>query len=198
MARPRRYDPGRRERLVTAALRVVRRGGITGLSHRAVAAEADVPLGSTTYHFSSLDELLVAALRQVDAGFAEQLRSGVARAGDDLADFLARLLGEWLGAERSRVELEYELRLAALRRPALRPVAAEWAEEATAALAPRTGRATARALVALADGIALRALLTGAPYDEAHAREMIARILDEAPKTRAGGSSDAPARPPGT
>ncbi|MEU9853130.1 TetR family transcriptional regulator [Streptomyces sp. NPDC047974] len=198
MARPRRYDPGRRERLVAAALRVVRRDGIAALSHRAVAAEADVPLGSTTYHFSSLDELLVAALREVNAGFAEQLRRGADRAGDDLAGGLARLLGEWLGAERSQVELEYELYLAALRRPALRPVAAEWAEEATAALAPRAGRATARALVALLDGIGLQVLLTGAPYDEAHAREMIARILNEGPKTQAGGLSDAPARPPGT
>ncbi|GGR47593.1 TetR/AcrR family transcriptional regulator [Streptomyces roseolus] len=198
MPRPRRYDPERRERLVAAALRVVRRDGIAGLSHRAVAAEADVPLGSTTYHFSSLDELLVAALRRVDAGFAERLRSGAVRAGDDLAGDLARLLGERLGAGRSQAELEYELYLAALRRPALRPVAAAWAEEATAALAPRAGRAAARDLVALADGIVLRALLTGAPYDEAHAREMIARILHEGPKTQAGGSSDAPARPPGT
>ncbi|WP_051716483.1 TetR/AcrR family transcriptional regulator [Streptomyces sp. NRRL F-5727] len=198
MARPRRYDPGRRERIVDAALRVARRDGIGGLSHRTVAAEADVPLGSTTYHFGSLDELLVAALRKVNAGFAEQLRSRPVRDGDTLADGLARLLGGWLGAERSQVELEYELYLAALRRPALRPVAAEWAEEVVTVLAPHTGRATARALVALMDGIGLQVLLTGAPYDEAYAREMIARILNEAPKDQAGGLSEAPAGPTGT
>ncbi|MFE5794569.1 TetR/AcrR family transcriptional regulator [Streptomyces sp. NPDC056503] len=198
MARPRRYDPERRARLVDAALRVVRRDGIGGLSHRTVAAEADVPLGSTTYHFSSLDELLVAALRELDAGFADGLRTGAALAGDDLAGGLARLLGEWLGAERSQVELAYELYLAALRRPALRPVAAEWTEEVVTALAPRTGRGTARALAALMDGIGLQVLLTGAPYDEAYAREMIARVLNEAPKERAGGSSEAPEGPTGT
>lgn len=177
MARPRRHDPERRERIVDAALRVVRREGIGGLSHRTAAAEADVPLGSTTYHFGSLDELLVAALRKVNAGFADELRSRpVLDAGG-----LARLLGKWLGGERSQVELEYELYLAALRRPALRPVAAEWTEEAVAVLAPRTGRATARALVALMDGIGLQVLLTGAPYDPAYAREMFARLLNEAP-----------------
>ncbi len=204
MTRPRRYDPGRRERIVDAALRVVRRSGIGGLSHRTVAAEADVPLGSTTYHFGSLDELLVAALRKAGGGFAGELRS---RPVSD-ADGLARLLGEWLGGERSQAELEHELHLAALRRPALRPVAAERTEEAVAVLAPRTGRATARALVALMEGIGLQVLLTGAPYDPAYAREMLARLLNgdpaapevmnEAPKGRARGSSDAPDGPTGT
>ncbi|MEU8620815.1 TetR family transcriptional regulator [Streptomyces sp. NPDC048623] len=177
-ARPRRYDPERRERIVDAALRVVGRAGIAGLSHRTVAAEADVPLGSTTYHFASLDELLVAALRRVNATFAEELRGSPALAGPDLAGGLARIMGEWLGAERTGVELEYELYLAALRRPALRPVAAEWAEAVVAVLAPRTGPVTARALVALMDGIALQVLLTGVGYDEAYAREMLARILN--------------------
>ncbi|MEU3608406.1 TetR family transcriptional regulator [Streptomyces sp. NPDC035033] len=198
MARPRRYDPGRRERIVDAALRVVRRYGIGGLSHRTVAAEADVPLGSTTYHFSSLDELLVGALRKADAGFAEELARAAVPDRDGLAGPLARLLGEWLGGDRTGVELEYELYLAALRRPALRPVVAEWTEAVVAVLAPRTGRATARAVAALLDGLGLQALLTGAPYDEAYAREMLARILNEGPKGRAGDSSDAPAGPTGT
>ncbi|MFD4373178.1 TetR/AcrR family transcriptional regulator [Streptomyces sp. NPDC058486] len=195
MARARRYDPERRERIVDAALRVMRRDGIGGLSHRTVAAEADVPLGSTTYHFGSLDELLVAALRQVNAGLAEELRGATPREGEALAHALARLLGKWLTAERGQVELEYELYLAALRRPALRPVAAEWTEEVVAAVAPHTGRTTARALIALVDGIGLQVLLTGAPYDEAYAAEMIARILNEEPKERTGGLSDAPGGP---
>ncbi|MEU2241835.1 TetR family transcriptional regulator C-terminal domain-containing protein [Streptomyces sp. NPDC018338] len=181
MARARRHDPERRERIVAAALRVVARSGLAGLSHRTVAAEADVPLGSTTYHFASLDELLVAALRKANEGFGQRLRESPALAGPGtpVATALARLLGEWLGGERSGVELEYELYLAALRRPALRPVAAEWTEEVVAALAARTDPATARALVALMDGICLQVLLTDGTYDEEYAREMLARVLGE-------------------
>ncbi|MER5890088.1 TetR family transcriptional regulator [Streptomyces sp. NPDC001941] len=177
---PRRYDPERRQRIVDAALRVVGRAGIAGLSHRTVAAEADVPLGSTTYHFASLDELLVAALRQAGEGFGAALRESAALAGPDAdaAAELARLTGDWLAGERARVELEYELYLAALRRPALRPVAAEWGAQVGAVLAHRTDPATARALVALIDGICLQVLLTDAPYDEAYAREMIGRVLE--------------------
>ncbi|MFI6283818.1 TetR/AcrR family transcriptional regulator [Streptomyces sp. NPDC051018] len=176
----RRYDPERRQRIIDAAIRVVGRAGIAGLSHRTVAAEADVPLGSTTYHFATLDELLVAALRQTNECFAIAVRENPVL-GDpevDLAAELARLMETWLaGDRRASAELEYELYLAALRRPALRPVAAEWTEGVVEALAPLTDPATARALVAMMDGICLQVLLTDAAYDGEYAREMLARIL---------------------
>ncbi|MFB7087589.1 TetR/AcrR family transcriptional regulator [Streptomyces sp. NPDC056296] len=175
----RRYDPERRQRIIDAAIRVVGRKGIAGLSHRTVAAEADVPLGSTTYHFATLDELLVAALRQANEGFAKVVAAhpGLADPDADLAGELARVLGEWLGGDRTGVELEYELYLAALRRPALRPVAAEWAEGVADLLAHRTDPLTARALVALMDGVCLQVLLTDTPYDEEYTREVLARVI---------------------
>ncbi len=175
----RRYDPERRDRIIDAAIRVVGRSGIAGLSHRTVAAEADVPLGSTTYHFASLDELLIAALCKTNEGFAAAVRNSSALADPDadVAEELARLMGDWLAEERTGVELEYELYLAALRRPALRPVAAEWCEGVAETLARRTDPVTARALVALMDGICLQVLLTGAKYDAEFTREMMARIL---------------------
>lgn len=181
----RRYDPERRQRIIDAAIRVVGRHGLAGLSHRSVAAEADVPLGSTTYHFTTLDELMVAALRQANEGFAKAIasRGGLEEPGADLAGELAGAMGEWLAGDRTGVELECELYLAALRRPALRPVAAEWAEELAELLACRTDRVTARALVALVDGICLQVLLTDGVYDEGYAREVLARVI---PSGRSG------------
>ncbi|MFB7516228.1 TetR/AcrR family transcriptional regulator [Streptomyces sp. NPDC056144] len=205
MPRTRRYDPERRDRILEAALRVAREGGIAGITHRTVAAEADVPLGSTTYHFGSLDELLVAALRKANESFGRVLADGLGATGpgatgpgEGLAATLARLLGEWLGGERARVELEYELYLAALRRPALRPVAAEWADTVTAVLAPRTDPVTARAVVALMDGVCLQVLLTDGVYDEEFARETLARVLKEETEPAGGTSSEAPTRSTGT
>ncbi|MER7055801.1 MULTISPECIES: TetR family transcriptional regulator [unclassified Streptomyces] len=179
----RRHDPERRRRIIDAAIRVVGRKGIAGLSHRTVAAEADVPLGSTTYHFATLDELLVAALRQANEGFAKVLAAHPALTDPrtDLPTELARVLGEWLGGDRTGVELEYELYLAALRRPALRPVAAEWAEGVGAVLADRTDPTTVRALVALMDGICLQVLLTDTSYDEEYARKALARVIPPSP-----------------
>ncbi|MBO1335293.1 TetR/AcrR family transcriptional regulator [Streptomyces sp. VRA16 Mangrove soil] len=179
MAAARRYDPERRQRIIDAAIRVVGAKGLAGLSHRSVAAEADVPLGSTTYHFKTLDELMVAALRQANEGFAKVVaaRGTFQDPGLDLADELAGLLGEWLAGERMGVELEYELYLAALRRPALRPVAAEWCRELAEVIAVRTDPVTARALVALMDGICLQVLLTDGEYDAGYAREMLGRLI---------------------
>ncbi|WP_411084318.1 TetR/AcrR family transcriptional regulator [Streptomyces sp. cmx-18-6] len=203
----RRYDPERRTRIIDAALSVIAAEGIAGLSHRTVAAEADVPLGSTTYHFGSLDELLIAALRRSNENFARTLRDSDAFAvpapgqgggagtgglpGADLAGELTRVLEEWFAGERGAIELEYELYLAALRRPALRPVAAEWTEAAVEVLSRRTDPATARALVALMDGVCLQVLLTGSAFDAAYTREMLARVVDgRAGAGPAGGAAD--------
>ncbi|CAM5586207.1 MULTISPECIES: TetR/AcrR family transcriptional regulator [Streptomyces] len=175
----RRYDPERQQRIIDAAIRVVGEKGIAGLSHRTVAAEADVPLGSTTYHFKTLDDLLVAALRQANEGFAKVIasRGGLEDPETDLAAELAGWMGEWLAGDRTGVELEYELYLAALRRPALRPVAAEWAQDLADRLSHRTDPVTARALVALMDGICLQVLLTEAPYDEGYACDVLRRMI---------------------
>ncbi|APS22264.1 TetR family transcriptional regulator [Streptomyces sp. Tue 6075] len=182
----RRYDPERRTRIIDAALTVIAADGIAGLSHRTVAAEADVPLGSTTYHFASLDELLVAALRRCNENFVQALRSSGLFAeeggtgqgeGAGLAEELTRLLDRWFAGERGAIELEYELYLAALRRPALRPVAAEWTTEAVALLSRRTDPETARALVALMDGVCLQVLLAGGTFDAAYTRVMLERIV---------------------
>ncbi|MFH9422526.1 TetR/AcrR family transcriptional regulator [Streptomyces sp. NPDC017529] len=177
---PRRYDPDRPQRIIDAAIRVVGERGIAGLSHRAVAAEADVPLGSTTYHFASLDDLLVAALRQVNGAWLagiEEWERGV-DASVPLADELTRLVEESLTGDRARAELEYELYLAALRHEAVRPLAAECLDAMVELLARRTGdEGTARALVGLIDGLTLQHLLTGREFDRAEVRDAVVRVL---------------------
>ncbi|GAA2648269.1 TetR/AcrR family transcriptional regulator [Streptomyces lunalinharesii] len=176
----RRYDPDRRQRIIDAAIAVVGERGIAGLSHRAVATAADVPLGSTTYHFATLDDLLVAALRQANGWWLADFARWVD--GIDptvpLADEAARLVTETLAGDRARVELEYELYLAALRHEAVRPIAAECLDEMVTLLARRTGdRAAARAVVAFTDGLMLQHLLTGQPFQPDVVREGLAGVL---------------------
>lgn len=195
----RRYDPGRRQRIIDAAIRIAEDRGIAALSHRTVAAEADVPLGSTTYHFASLDDLLVAALEQVvrephgamtdwedvlaqvaPAGPGEEDGGGEAPEGStgaSLTDALTRLVEEYAHGDRGRIRLEYELYLAALRRPALQSVAAAWCDETAGVLGRYTEDAeTARVLVALIDGLLLQLLLTDRPFDREAVRAALARV----------------------
>ncbi|MEU9489963.1 TetR family transcriptional regulator [Streptomyces decoyicus] len=176
----RRYDPDRRQRIIDAAIAVVGERGIAGLSHRAVAAAADVPLGSTTYHFATLDELLVAALRQSNVvcldDFARWV-DGIDPAAP-LAEEVARLVEDTLAGDRRRMELEYELYLAALRHEAVRPIAAECLDEMVRLLGARIGDLrTARTVVALTDGLVLQHLLTGQPFDPEAVRAGLAGVL---------------------
>ncbi|MGP4113830.1 TetR/AcrR family transcriptional regulator [Streptomyces sp. 4N509B] len=178
----RRHDPDRRQRIIDAAVRLIAREGLAALSHRAVAAEADVPLGSTTYHFADRDELLLAALSQVnDAWLArfEDWLAGVDPAAP-LAAEIARLTRESLTTHRASTEIEYELYVAGLRHPAVRPLAAACLDAMAAALLRHRlvpDEATARAVLALADGLTIQLLLTGRPSDPAQVTDAFARLL---------------------
>lgn len=178
----RRYDPERRQRIIDAAIRIVELKGIDALSHRTVAAEADVPLGSTTYHFASLDDLLVAALEQVNCA----PRAAIQSWSDDLegeaplVEALTRIMEEYASGGRGSIRLEYELYFAALRRQPLQPLAAGWIDDMITVLARHTGDIpTARALVALIDGLLLQYLLTDRPFDRAEVRSALASVVGE-------------------
>jgi len=60
--------PGKRERLVGSAAKLVHRQGIERTTLAQVAADADVPLGNVYYYFKTRDDLLRAV---VDARLAE-------------------------------------------------------------------------------------------------------------------------------
>ncbi|WP_055554233.1 TetR/AcrR family transcriptional regulator [Streptomyces sp. NBRC 110028] len=175
----RRYDPERRQRIIDAAIAVVGERGMGALSHRSVAAAADVPLGSTTYHFATLDDLLVAALDQVNAEWLADMERWERDAppGTPLADGMAGLMELLLTGDRKRLELEYELYLAALRRASVRPIAAAFLDRMTELLERRTAdRDVARAVNALFDGMLLQILLTGREFDREEARAAFARV----------------------
>lgn len=65
----------RRKEILEATLRIMAREGMRGVRHRAIAAEANVPLAATTYYFEDLDELTTQAF----CLFAEGEQVAVAR-----------------------------------------------------------------------------------------------------------------------
>jgi TetR/AcrR family transcriptional regulator, regulator of biofilm formation and stress response len=160
---------GRREEILDATLRVIGRDGREAVTHRAVAEEAGVPLGSTTYYFDSRDDLLGQALEHVAAQEVERYR----RLGEDLRSVKSgrqladRLISELVAAAEDRVAYiaEYELWLEAGRRPELREAAVNWcnAEQfAVAAAMEHLGssnpRVDASLVVAALDGLGERVL----------------------------------------
>jgi len=167
---------GRAREIALAALRVVAREGSEAVTHRRVAAEAGVPLGSTTYWFASREALLREALRlyvaQVYASLLAVEASHLRASRTGLVDFLVEAARRELEA-RDSLFVEYELLVRAARDPALaaafreydRAMATHLAEtlEKLGATAPL---ASARTLVALVRGFELDALLGAAPDPE--------------------------------
>ncbi len=63
----------RREEIVRAMWRVIRRRGVEGATVRAVAEEAGLSAGSLRYYFPSQAELISTAMQQVDARARERI-----------------------------------------------------------------------------------------------------------------------------
>ncbi|XAS70073.1 TetR family transcriptional regulator [Micrococcaceae bacterium Sec5.1] len=61
-------DPERRARILRAALEIIGTEGVHAASYRRIAAQAGVPLGSTTYYFSDLEALIVSAFETLRDG----------------------------------------------------------------------------------------------------------------------------------
>ena len=161
----------RRERILAATLAVIARSGIAGVTHRSVAEEAGVPLGSLTYWFGTKDDLLREALRRFVAAEAERLR-GIADqlgAGADPADMAERYAAVLEANTGPEQIAQFELYLEAARNPALRDIAQEsfraYEDVAVAALRAagvEDAERVAPLFVSLADGLGVRRMAAGA------------------------------------
>ncbi|MDA3629191.1 TetR family transcriptional regulator [Saccharopolyspora oryzae] len=178
----------RRQALVVAAAELLAEGGFEAVRHRAVAERAGLPLASTTYYFSSLDDLVSAA---VEYEGRHELEVGRARL-DELAeqprstDAVIELLLDLLLGIDSRdggadvVLLRYERLVGSPRRPYLAPLMRELSAELHDLLAEifarsgmEVGRDRLLELIALVDGAVVNALIASNPDPRGAARGML-------------------------
>jgi TetR/AcrR family transcriptional regulator, regulator of biofilm formation and stress response len=188
-ARPvRRHDPQRADRIVDAALDVIAEHGVPNTTHRLIAAAADVPLGSLTYHFSSLEELRARAFARHAERMAvayEAHFQGV-RSVDDVVEAVTDLVHGDAGADPRDWAIAYELYLAALRDPALRSVTESWMRRSRSVLERFVDATTARGVDALIEGLVMHKILSTDPVSRAQTREIVARAVRPTDPTRKG------------
>jgi TetR/AcrR family transcriptional regulator, regulator of biofilm formation and stress response len=171
-------DPERPHRIALAVIEVVADKGVEGLTHRAVAAVADIPLGSTTYHFRTLDDLLAAAIAEAKKATSADLETWAKTLGPDtdlsnaVTDYTMHALTERWG----RLLVEHELYMAALRRPQLRSLSRAWDEAFPAVLSRYTDPLIAEAVALVVDGIFIRAAIHGMP-ERAQVEAVLRRLL---------------------
>ena len=95
----------RRLAILNAALRIIIRDGIRGIRHRAVAAEAKVPLAATTYYFKDINELISDAFNL----FAENSLGATQKLENDSFKALAKFTPEQLAHPDTRAALSQAL-----------------------------------------------------------------------------------------
>ncbi|WP_222264374.1 TetR/AcrR family transcriptional regulator [Modestobacter marinus] len=179
-ARPaRRHDPQRAERILEAALDVIAEHGVANTTHRLVAAAADVPLGSMTYHFRSLADLRAQAFRRHAERMAVTYEAHFrdVHGLDDVVEAVTDLVHGDAGADDRDWAIAYELYLAALRDPALREVTESWMRRSRAVLERFVDPTTSRGLDALVEGLVMHKILSTQPVPRAQTREIIARAV---------------------
>lgn len=180
----------RRRALVAAASGLLSEGGFDAVRHRSVAERAGLPLASTTYYFSSIDELVGAAIEYGAAVEIDKCRQALERADpaggvDALVELLLdALLGPASRTDAEAVLLRYERFVAAGRRPWLGPLMRALRVQLDALLSDamvRFGRpvdpAELARLVAVVDGAVISALIESDPDPRGAARRLLAPLL---------------------
>jgi DNA-binding transcriptional regulator YbjK len=119
----------RRAALADAGLRVLATTGARGLTHRAVDAEAGVPIGTTSNYFRSRDALLGALAERIMERFApdDQVLATLAAREPSLELFTdyVRYIVERTTRQPDLTRALIELRLEAVRRPGLARILGE-------------------------------------------------------------------------
>ncbi|KQU07111.1 TetR family transcriptional regulator [Rhodococcus sp. Leaf7] len=177
--RSRRNDPHRRDRIIDACLDVIAQKGVAGASHRTIAAVADVPLGSMTYHFTGMEGLLHEAFSRFADTVADRFdrRMMIATTRSEAYDAVIDvIIHEVFGNERDLV-LTYELYTLAARNPAFREITHTWMARSRAVFERWFDPATAHMLDALVEGLASHRNLDMEPADDAITAEAVRRIL---------------------
>ncbi|MEH1016410.1 TetR family transcriptional regulator [Micromonospora sp. CPCC 206060] len=178
----RRTDPERRDRIIDVCLDVIAEAGVAGTSHRRVAAAADVPLGSMTYHFAGMDELLCEAFTRFARTVSDQFERRMAEATSREAAaqaVIAIITNDVFGTRRDLV-LTHELYTLAARHPAYRDITNVWMACSRRALEHHFDPVTARLLDALIEGLTIHRALDTEPHDPAVVAVAVKRITTAA------------------
>ena len=174
-------DPQRRDKIVQATLDAVIIHGIHGVTHRKIAMIAEVPLGSMTYYFSGIDELLMEAFGRFTDRMMLQYQAFFADV-EDASQACHAITDMIYGSQVTtpdNMELMYQLYAFASRKPALKTVMQNWMLRSQQTLEQWFDPVTARALDAFIEGMTLHFVTDRQPLSRDDIRRMVGRIAGE-------------------
>ncbi|MFE2937990.1 TetR/AcrR family transcriptional regulator [Streptomyces sp. NPDC059255] len=181
-------DPGRKERILDAALDVIAESGVHRTTHRRIAARAEVPLGSLTYYFDGIDDLLAQAFARLADTMSALYRHTMRAAGSAAeaeAAVVELICGPAYATERD-MTLIFEMYAYANHNEAVSVTARTWLERSRDSLALYFTPGVSRALDALIEGWPMHRAFDGAPLDRRLVTETVHAIVSAAPNLSAG------------
>nr|WP_314261864.1 TetR family transcriptional regulator [uncultured Devosia sp.] len=173
----RRHDPDRREKIILAALDVIAQLGVAGTTHRRVAEAAEVPLGSMTYHFASLEELIIEAFTRLDRSLStyywDMLQTAKTR--DEACEAVVDIIcgNRWTDSYMTQL---FELYAFAARRPEMRHILSNWMARSRQAMELHFPPHVARALDAVIEGVTIHNMATKNHLPQDEVRAMVRAI----------------------
>ncbi|TAK95771.1 MAG: TetR family transcriptional regulator [Aquabacterium sp.] len=185
-------ETDRKTRIADAAIALLGHAGAKGLTHRAVDAEAGLPVGSTSFYFRTRHDLLTLALMrhaaldladlQADAQRMRRANWGV----EDFIDLLIHRVADWLSpGKRARLVARFELFLVAYHEAELADIVTQQRQRFVAATelaltnaGLRDAARLAPMLLALVDGVLLDQICAKGPaLSDAQQRAMFRAVL---------------------
>ncbi|EET7924159.1 TetR/AcrR family transcriptional regulator [Escherichia coli] len=177
-------DPQRREKIIQATLEAVKLYGIHAVTHRKIATLAGVPLGSMTYYFSGIDELLLEAFSSFTEIMSRQYQAFFSDVSDvsDVSDAqgacqaITDMIYSSQVATPDNMELMYQLYALASRKPLLKTVMQNWMQRSQQTLEQWFEPGTARALDAFIEGMTLHFVTDRKPLSREEILRMVERV----------------------
>lgn len=163
----RRNDPERKQRIIDACLTVIAERGVAGTSHRVVAAEAHVPLGSMTYHFDGMHDLLHQAFDQfADRSIvAFRARMDAATDAEEACEAIAANIEHDLLATRRDRNINLEFYALVAHDESFRDISSRWMGAWQETMGRFFDHETTVLLDAMIEGLTLHRALGGEPRD---------------------------------
>lgn len=185
-------ETDRKIRIADAAIALLGHAGAKGLTHRAVDAQAELPLGSTSFYCRTRHDLLTLALTRHAALDLADLQTDAQRMRkpgwgiDDFIDLLIYRIADWLSpGKRARLVARFELFLVASHEPELADIVTQQRQRFLSAteLALKNAGVAAAAklapmLLAIVDGVLLDQICAKGPaLSAAQQRAMFRAVL---------------------
>jgi DNA-binding transcriptional regulator YbjK len=167
--------------ILSAATRVVAGSGVSALTHRTVAEQARVSHSLVTYHFSSAADLRRAVFTHAGDRLATALERLIAErpSPHDVPQVAATLAVSMVGDLRDENITCYEMVLAAIRDPGLRPTARAFGRRLAVLLEPQAqGQERASAASSAVLGYIMTAMALGEDADLATFRDGVVRFVE--------------------